>query len=127
MKNLLSYVQDAHTKLFNDTGAFFAFSNEQYAESAKDGVQYISLGSGLLCPQENVKRLNDGLILIQAEGISKDLAENGKRAIIKRELHNYEAFYICDIEDTVDALSRYGITREEVKAVYDAVAPTIEY
>jgi Glu-tRNA(Gln) amidotransferase subunit E-like FAD-binding protein len=54
------------------------------------------------------------------------LAENGKDGVIERELHNHEAFYVGSIRDTVDALSDYGITREEIRQVYNRVAPTVD-
>ena len=44
-------------KLFKDTGAFFAFSNEQVDEQKQEGVKYVSLGAGMICPKENASRL----------------------------------------------------------------------
>ena len=127
MKTLSHYVEAAQTKLFNDTGTFFAFSNKQYDEQAKAGIEYVSLGAGIICPKENVKALTTGLETINAQGIAQDLAENGKEAIIERELHNYEAFYVGSIKDTLDALADYGFTSEEIRQVYNRVAPTIDY
>jgi hypothetical protein len=127
MKYLSSYVEAAQTKLFADTGTFFAFSQKQFDEGKKEGINYVSLGGGLICPKENVTELTEGLETIQQAGMAQDLAENGKDAIILRELHNHESFYCGDIEDTVYALEDYGITRTEIIAVYDRVAPTIDY
>ena len=127
MKYLSHYIEAAQTKLFNETGTFFAFSNKQYEEGKKEGVSYVSLGAGMICPEENVNKLADGLKTITAQGIAQDLAENGKEAIIERELHNYEAFYVGSIRDTLDALEDYGITREEIVRVYNRVAPTVDY
>ena len=49
-----------------------------------------------------------------------DLAENGRREIIWRELASHEAQLTLDITSTADALEGYGITREEVAAEWDA-------
>lgn len=127
MKYLSNYIQDAQTALFNETGTFFAFSQAQFNDAKKDDVIYVSLGAGMICPKENVEKLKSGLEKIHADGIAQDLAENGKDKVIERELHNHEAFYVGEIDDTCDALKGYGITRDEVLAVYNKIAPTIDY
>lgn len=127
MKYLSHYVEAAQTKLFNETGTFFAFSDKKYDDQAKAGIEYVSLGAGIICPTENVKALVDGLETINAQGIAQDLAENGKDGVIERELHNHEAFYVGSIRDTLGALEGYGITREEIVRVYNRVAPTVDY
>jgi hypothetical protein len=127
MKYLSHYVEAAQTKLFNETGTFFAWSKQQYEEGKKEGVEYSFLGAGIVCPAGNVDALTDGLETINAQGIAQDLAENGKDAIIERELHNHEAFYVGSVRDTLGALEGYGITREEIVRVYKRVAPTIDY
>ena len=126
MKTLQSYIEAAQTKLFNDTGAFFAFSNKQFNECRKEGVKYASLGAGLICPSDKAQMLVDGLESIIKSGIAQDIAENGIDKIIARELANYEAFYTYEIDDTVDALEDYGITREQVQAVFKRIANTVE-
>lgn len=45
MKYLSHYIQDAQTALFNKTGAFFAFSQEQFNDAKKDGITYVALGA----------------------------------------------------------------------------------
>lgn len=127
MKYLSHYVQEAQTKLLNETGAFFAFSVAQFNESKKENVPYVHLGHGTFCPKENADKLVAGLKQIQQAGIDQDIAENGKDRIIERELHNYEAFYVNSLRDTCDALKPYGITRDEIAAVYSKLAPTIEH
>jgi hypothetical protein len=127
MKSLSNYVEAAQTALFDKTGTFFAFSNKQFDEGKKEGVTYVSLGAGIICPKENVEALKTGLDTINAQGIAQDIAENGKEAIITRELHNHEAFYVNSLSDTVEALSDYGYTREDIRQVYNRVAPTIDY
>jgi hypothetical protein len=127
MKYLSNYVEAKQSALFAKTGTYFAFSQKQYDEGKKEGINYVSLGAGIICPKENFTELTEGLETIQQAGMAQDLAENGKDAIILRELHNHESFYCGDIEDTVYALEDYGITRTEIIAVYDRVAPTIDY
>lgn len=118
MKSLSSYTNDAITQLLNESGAFFAFTNQQLEEKQKEGVQYCSLGAGLIAPKEAVRSVVDGIANITKAGIEKDIEENGKRGIIKRELMNFECFYTGDITDCVEALDDYGIERDEIKAVY---------
>jgi hypothetical protein len=126
MKYLSDYIQDAQTKLFNETGAFFAFSNKQFNEQKQEGKTYVNCGAGMLCPKENVQSLIDGLDEIAKNGIAQDIKENGKTAIIRRELYNHEAFYTYDIDSTVAALDGYGFTREEIAGVFREVASTID-
>lgn len=119
IKYLSHYIEEKQTALFEKTETFFAFSGRQFEEAKKEGVKYVSLGSGMICPEKNVEILINGLEKIHTEGIQQDLAENGKEAIIKRELYNYEAFYTYEIEQVVERLSDYEITEEEVQAVFD--------
>ncbi len=63
--------------------------------------------------------MRDGLDAIHAIGVKLDLAENGKVAIIKRELYNHECFLTGDYMEARNGLSsEYGITDEEIKKVY---------
>ena len=120
MKYLDDYTQEATTALLNDNGAFFAFSNQQLDERKKEGVAYVSMGAGLICPKENINRVAQGFKDIIKGGIALDLSENGKEAIIERELANHEAYYTGDISTTVDYLNGYGFTREDILAVFRA-------
>ena len=116
MKYLSEYTEEATTKLLDDNGAFFAFSKKQLDEQKKEGVEYVSMSVGMICPKENAQTIYDGLNSILDEGIKLDLAENGKKGVIHRELGNHEYSYTYDISDTVSSLSCYGITAEEVQA-----------
>ncbi|WP_444823022.1 DUF7659 family protein, partial [Vibrio parahaemolyticus] len=44
MKYLSDYTQQPQTALFDELGAFFAFSNKQFDEAKKKGIEYVSLG-----------------------------------------------------------------------------------
>ena len=120
MKYLTDYVQDAQTVLFDKTKTFFAFSNDQFNEGKTEGIEkYTSCGAGMYCPSVNVKELIAGLDAIQESGIKQDIIDNGINGIIKRELANHEAYYTYDIDDTVESLEQYKITREQVQAVFN--------
>lgn len=118
MHYLSHYVEQKQTELFTATGAFFAFSNEQFAEQKQDNIEYASCGAGLIAPKDKALDLIKGLRNIHIEGIAADIAENGKAAIIQRELGNHEAQITGDISGTIDALEGYGITADEVQAGY---------
>jgi len=118
MTYLSNYTEQARTDLFSKAGAFFAFSENQFDESKKDGVKYASLGGGLICPVESIGLLTDGLTNIRKNGIAADLADNTKEQIIQRELANHECQISGDYSMVVDRLAEYGITEAEVKAGY---------
>ena len=115
MKYLSDYIDPPMTAIYDDIGAFFAFSNEQFDEAKKDGVEYSSLGSGLICPKGKEEELINRLDKVFSDGIKQDLEENGKEGVIIRELYNHEIFITWDITDTVRALEGYGITEKEVE------------
>ncbi len=126
MKYLCNYTENAQTELFNKVGAFFAFSNKQFDEGKKEGVKYSHLGAGLICPVGTGKEIMTTLDRIHKDGIQQDLAENSKEGVIKRELANHECYYTGDISACVDALADYGITKEEILAVYRIEQPKQE-
>ena len=116
MKYLTNYIEDAQTEAFNKAGAFFAFSNDQFNEKQVEGVKYVSVGAGLICPKPNVESLMKSLDETHKAGIAQDLAEDGKKTIIHRELGNHEYSATYSIYDTSLSLAGYGITDEEIQA-----------
>tara|TARA_B110000967_G_C18470985_1_gene357360 strand:- start:28 stop:423 length:396 start_codon:yes stop_codon:yes gene_type:complete len=120
MNYLSDYTSAKQTQLWNDNGAFFAFGQQQLDEKKQKGVVYVSMGSGLISPKENASKILKGLESIHMEGIKQDIKENGIKAIIHRELANYEAQITGSISDTVEALEDYGITRLQVREEYNA-------
>lgn len=117
MPYLSHYTEQAQTDLFNKMGAFFAFSQDQFDERKIEGVVYTSMMAGLVCPKNNADALFQELDNIIQSGIASDIAANGLKKIIHRELANHEAQISMDIESTVHALSGYpGITRETIQA-----------
>ena len=118
MRYLSDIVQDAQTKVFDTYGVFFAFTQEQLNERKKEGVTYVSVGSGMIVPKENVQAVKDALNKVWDEGIKTDIELHGKHKIILRELCNYECFYTGDIEDAIAPLKDYGYTRDDILEVY---------
>ena len=55
---------------------------------------------------------------IHEKGIQQDLVDNGKENIIKRELANHECEYTGCIDDVVEKLEDYRISREEIQKVF---------
>lgn len=116
MKYLSDYMEDAQTKAFTKHGAFFAFSKEQMREQQKAEEQYVSCGAGLIAPRATAKSLMLELNEIHDNAIKLDIAENGIKAIIHRELGNHECQIVGDYSEAVDVLQPYGITEDQVKA-----------
>lgn len=107
MKYLSDYSQQMQTELFNSTGAFFAFSSDQFNEEKKEGITYVNLGCGMLCPKSNVDKLIKGLEEINVKARKQDLKENGAKAIIEREYFNYECQLTMNTKEAFNALSGY--------------------
>ncbi|MEZ8862531.1 hypothetical protein [Vibrio sp. 10N.247.311.51] len=124
MKYLSHYTQQKQTDLFNELGAFFAFSNQQFDEAKKEGVEYCRVIAGLICPVDNAKTLVEQLDVIQKEGIKQDIEENGKEAIIRRELFNHECFYTNDISDCVEKIEEYGYSYDDIYQVFNQIRKT---
>jgi hypothetical protein len=105
MKYLSYYTEKAQSELFASTGAFWAFGQKQFDEKKKEGVKYVSLGAGCVCPKDQVNALLDGLESITAAGVKADVEENGAEAIISREYFNHECQISMDSSSAVAALS----------------------
>lgn len=118
MKYLSDYISAGQTKALDKAGAFFAFSNKQFDEVKKEGVKYVDMGLGMICPKETAGQLVIDLDNVLKTGIEQDIAENGIDNIIKRELNNHEAYYTGDITSTVEALGAYPVTKEQILSIY---------
>lgn len=116
--SLRIFLEEVQTELFNKNGAFFAFGTDQFNEQKKEGIKYVSMGAGLICPKDNVKELSEGLNTTYQAAVKKDIETNGKDKIIRRELYNFECFYKGDPNDAIDALKDYNFTDEEIWAAY---------
>lgn len=115
---LTDYIKDSQTKCFDKHGVFFAFSDKQFDEQKKDGIKYLSLGAGTICPKDNIKSFIEDHALIIEKGMAQDIKENGKEQIIRRELSNHECYYTGDYTDCLEALKGYDFTEKDIKKVF---------
>ena len=102
------------SEIFNQYGAFYAFSDRQLDELKKEGVKYVNAGAGLICPKENTKLLFDAIEKITNGKIAWELANNTKKNIIWYQLANHECQISYDFENVAKLLKEYGITRTEI-------------
>lgn len=115
---LSKYIEKEQTACFEKHGVFFAFSSKQFDEQKVEGVSYAVLGAGVVCPADNAEAFLEDHKNIVKKGMALDIKENGKEAIIHRELCNYECYYTGDYIDAMIILRDYGFTEEEVKEVF---------
>lgn len=119
MKNLSNYINEKINHLLKKYNGFFAFSEKQFEEAKKENVKYVCRGAGLYHEAGKSEEFDEDYKLIIKEAIEQDLKENGKEAIIERELENYECYYTNDISNAVIHLKDYDITYDEIKAVFN--------
>jgi len=86
----------------------------------------VSVAMGLIVPSQHAKDFVERFAVIQEQGIAQDIAENGKEAIIRRELFNQECFYTNDICDCVEALKEYGYSYDDIYQVFNHILRTEE-
>ena len=120
MKTLTNYLEAAHTKIFNNHGAFFAFSDEQFEAKAKKGVRYCSMSGGLICPKDNAKQLNKDLETAYLDAIKKHKSEHSKEEIILAQIYNHECYYTWNWSRVTEVLEDYGYTDQDVETVFRA-------
>lgn len=119
MKNLSTYMEEKINHLLIKYNGFFAFSEKQFEEAKKENIKYVWRGAGLYHEEGKSKEFDEDYKLIIKESIEQDLKENGQKAIIERELINHECYYTYDINEVVFKLADYGITYDEIKAVFN--------
>ena len=115
--DLMLYIKDKTNRMLKENGAFYAFSQSQFNEKKIEGVEYVNLPHGLVCPKENVKTVQTRIDSIVDEGIKQDLEENSVEEIIERVLWSME----LNIEDCMRALEGYNIPLEIIIDVYHVV------
>lgn len=108
MNNFISLskiTEEKVSNLFNENGAFFAFGKTQFEEKKQPGINYITLASGLICPEENGIKVIEGFDKIHTEGIKTQVAEFGAERIIEYEYFNYETQITGDTDELKMMLS----------------------
>lgn len=85
IKPLSHYLKAETAKLINETGAFFAHSEEDLKEKSKDGIKYVSLGAALVAPEENASETAAKFSQVRVNAMLSDIAENSLESIIERE------------------------------------------
>lgn len=108
------------TRIWDTYGAFFAFTQKQFNEKMKEGVQYVSPFSGLICPSQSVEKMQEEMDAAVNEFQAYELETHGKKKLIWRELANHECQISMDYREAFDTLECYGITEEEVFAEWGA-------
>lgn len=145
MKYLSDYYDDAVGELLEETGAFFAFGNEQLEAQARETFfqkvwriiarkkkhyQYVSMQGfgGLVCPRRKAREFVEKYMEIIATARKRDEEENGRRGIIARELSNHECYYTWDLQPAVDVLQGYwdDLTLDEIQEVWKEERPKWE-
>ncbi|MDR1699565.1 MAG: hypothetical protein LBR68_00015 [Lachnoclostridium sp.] len=108
------------SNLFKTLGIFFAFSTEQFNSQKKEGVTYVSAGSGMIIPKDKVEDFKKGFSLM-----NKEINQLYEKFIpmddyILCELYNHEAFYTGDLEDSFEAIILHypDCTMEDVERVF---------
>ncbi len=119
MNYLSHYLQSKQQAAFSKHGAFFAYKAKDFRDRAQPDVKYKNLLMGGYCPEQNFESLLADLKTARAEAIKEDKAENGKEAIIRRELVNYECGITSDISEVVECMKDYGYTKADVIEQYN--------
>jgi Mg2+ and Co2+ transporter CorA len=127
MTTFNSYIDQPISDLHKKYNAFWAFSKSQFEEKKEPGVKYARIFMNLFCNSETAKDFLKEFNQIHADATERYLAENSREDIIRYELANHECYYTHDISDAVEAVESYGITEEEVLAVFHAELQKIDY
>ena len=98
---------DYLTPILEANGAFFAFSQSQFYEQKKEGVTYVSMGAGLICPKENADKLHEEVKRNSKKAIKAEIKKKGAKAIIRHAYFNHECQISMSTEDAENALKRY--------------------
>ena len=106
-KNLSNYTDNKISNVLETNGAFYAFSNSQFEEKKQDGVKYVNLQGGLICPKENANNLIKSFDEIYTNAIKEQVQEFGAKRIISYEYFNHETQISGDIEQIKAVLSQY--------------------
>jgi len=103
------------TEICEKYGAFFAFGQKQFDEQSVEGVEYTRISCGLIVPKKDAQICSDALSDASKAHKKYIIENNTPSEIIQHELNNHEAGYTGEIDDTVDAVACFDITRKQVE------------
>ena len=118
-KLLSYYTEDKISKILDNNGAFFAFSNKQFKEKKKEGIKYCQLSSGLIAPKENAKSIYEEIEKAHIEAVKQDLKDNSVKSIIFRDCANLELQFSYDgLNEITEYLKQYPISKDTIEKYY---------
>lgn len=126
MKYLTDYTKEGMDKIFEDLKVMFAFTDDQLQEEMANkgipkGTKLTALGAGLILPTDNKQEFKERYAKVIDEAVKQDLKENGRAAILQRELANYEIGYAwegIDDQNFRSGIEDYGFTEDEIQEQY---------
>lgn len=132
MKYFTEYLEEFTNPIYEKFGAFYAFTKKQFDENKLEGVTYVQIPGGLICPKDIVKDFQIEMSKGYDKALNKDIKENTPKKIIRREYFNYEAHIDGDTDRVWETLEKYKthspdlftdefITKTIRKAYRDAV------
>ena len=111
MKSLQEYREKEQTKLFEEVGGFFAFSNDQLIKGVErlggGYSDYVGLNGGFFCKKESKDLFLKKIVEINDKALEEDFKENGAEGIIRREFFNHETSYDGDESRVLEELKPY--------------------
>ena len=120
MKYLNDYLQGKITNIEKKYGAFYAFNKTQFQEGcgkvgASEKNKVTRLKYGLFVLSKNTDNFLNDFDKAHAQAVQQDINDNGKKAIIWRELANHECQINIDPQPCIDYLEIYPITEQEIR------------
>lgn len=106
-KSLTQITEEKISNLFEENGAFFAFGKKQFDEKKQPGITYVTLASGLICPNENAINVINLFDEIHTNGVRTQVEEFGAERIIEYDYFNFETQITGDIQQVKDGLSEH--------------------
>lgn len=112
--------KDKLSKIFEDLGIFFAFTQTRFNEMKQDGVTYVDGGYGMIIPKDNAQKWKERFDEYSKEGEIEYSTNVPMNEYIKYELNNHECFYTGDYSEALGAVQAYypDCTIDDVRAVY---------
>ncbi|MFS2717030.1 hypothetical protein AAH068_19170 [Bacteroides uniformis] len=108
--------------MFEEFGVFFAFSKQQFEQSRKEGVEYVSGFAGMIIPKDNVTLVDERLDHIHEEAAALMREHIPMEKYILYELYNHEAFYTGEVDEVLKLARSYypDCTLDDIYKVYRA-------